>query len=150
MTRWRPAVAAFLGMEPVAYAAHRWVMHGAGWFLHRSHHERAAARLQANDWFPVAFASFTVVAMAAGRRWRRARPLLPAGAGVTAYGAVYAFVHDLCIHGRLGRLPRLGPLQPLASAHELHHRFGGEPYGMLLPFVPRAVRERAVLEQAAR
>ena len=27
-----------LGMEAVAYVAHRWVMHGPGWFLHESHH----------------------------------------------------------------------------------------------------------------
>ena len=25
-------------MEGVAYVAHRWVMHGFGWFLHESHH----------------------------------------------------------------------------------------------------------------
>ncbi len=29
-----------IGMEGFAYAAHRWVMHGWGWFLHASHHTR--------------------------------------------------------------------------------------------------------------
>ena len=31
-------VATILAMEGVAYVAHRWVMHGPGWFLHASHH----------------------------------------------------------------------------------------------------------------
>ena len=42
-----------VAMEAVAYAAHRWVMHGPGWFLHKSHHRprdgsaAAGARLAA-------------------------------------------------------------------------------------------------------
>jgi beta-carotene 3-hydroxylase len=122
-------------MEPVTYAAHRWVMHGAGWALHRSHHSAAWAdrRLQANDWFPVFFAGLTVTAMAMGRRTTRA---LPVGAGVTAYGAAYVFVHDVYVHQRLGRVRRLGVLERLSEAHRMHHRFGGEPYGMLVPLVP--------------
>ena len=31
----------------------------------------------------------------------------------------------------------------LADAHALHHRFGGAPYGMLVPIVPRHVRAMA-------
>ena len=57
--------------------------------------------------------------------------------GVTAYGAAYATVHDLYIHGRFVRLPTIRPLEHLRHAHALHHRFGGEPYGMLCPIVPR-------------
>jgi beta-carotene 3-hydroxylase len=34
-------------------------------------------------------------------------------------------------------------LDRLADAHALHHRFGGEPYGMLVPIVPASVRARA-------
>jgi len=33
-------------------------------------------------------------------------------------------------------------LDVLAEAHAVHHRTGGEPYGMLAPFVPRAERRR--------
>lgn len=143
------AVVAFVVMEPVTYAAHRWVMHGAGWVWHRSHHRRRrpATRLveqfERNDWFPVVFAGVTIVAMAAGSADRSVHLLIPVGAGVTAYGAAYAFVHDLYIHGRFVRLPVWRPLERLKDAHALHHRFGGEPYGMLCPVVPRALRERA-------
>ena len=31
----------------------------------------------------------------------------------------------------------------LAEAHRLHHRYGGEPYGMLFPVVPVSLRARA-------
>ncbi|MHB1536884.1 MAG: sterol desaturase family protein, partial [Acidimicrobiales bacterium] len=136
------ASVAFAVMEPVSYASHRWVMHGAGWVLHRSHHRdnrERRDRFEANDWFPVIFAGATVTAMAVGTRVPAARLAVPAAVGVTAYGAAYAFVHDVYIHRRLGRLPSVGLLERLGEAHALHHRFGGEPYGMLLPVVPRAV-----------
>ena len=40
------------------------------------------------------------------------------------------------------------PLERLKEAHALHHRFGGEPYGMLCPVIPRQLRERAALADA--
>lgn len=140
---------AFVAMEPLTYAAHRWVMHGVGWAWHRSHHRRRpepsrlVEQLEANDWYPVVFAAVTVVAMALGTSARSLAFLVPVAVGVTTYGAAYAFVHDLYIHGRFVRLPLLRPLEHLRKAHALHHRFGGEPYGMLCPVVPRALRARA-------
>lgn len=153
------ATAAFAAMEPVAYAAHRWVMHGPGRALHDSHHRPGLEgrhdleghdrldghdgleghdRLEANDFYPLMFAAATVSAMAAGARGGRAPVLLPAGAGVTAYGLAYAFVHDVYIHRRLGRTPNLAALERLRRAHAWHHRDGGEPYGMLFPIGPRS------------
>ena len=61
---------------------------------------------------------------------------------------VYALVHDVYIHGRLplfgGR--RVGLLDRLADAHRIHHLYGGESYGMLLPLVPRELRARAATD----
>lgn len=137
------AAVAFAAMEPLAYAAHRWVMHGAGWVLHRSHHRPRRRGWEANDSFPVIFAALTMAAMAAAAGVRSLHLVLAAGIGVTAYGAAYAFVHDVYIHARLGRLPEWRPLEWLRVAHGLHHRYGGEPYGMLCPIVPGRLRERA-------
>ncbi|MGH9062997.1 MAG: beta-carotene hydroxylase [Acidimicrobiales bacterium] len=117
-------------------------MHGIGWGLHRSHHRPPAAALEANDAFPVIFASATVLAMAAGRR-PSLRHLQDVGAGVTLYGMAYGFVHDVYIHARLGRLPRVELLERLKDAHRFHHLYGGEPFGMLLPVVPARVRAMA-------
>jgi beta-carotene 3-hydroxylase len=127
------AAGAFVLMEPVTCGLHRWVMHGPGWVLHRSHHEPSGrGGLEANDAFPVLFAGATVAAMAAGGGMAVA-----AGLGVTAYGAAYALVHDVVIHrrARAGGEPS-GRLARLAAAHALHHDGGGAPYGMLWPVLP--------------
>ena len=134
---------AFLSMEAVSYLAHRFVMHGPGMGLHRSHHRPTASRFEANDLFPVTFAAVTILVMAAGATLPSLEVLFRVGVGVTLYGAAYAFVHDVYIHARLGRLPVIAPLEWLKDAHRIHHLFGGEPYGMLLPIVPRQLRERA-------
>ncbi|HVF33670.1 MAG TPA: sterol desaturase family protein [Acidimicrobiales bacterium] len=134
----------FVAMEAVSYLAHRFVMHGPGMGLHRSHHRvRTESRFEANDVFPVAFAAVTILGMAAGATLPSFEVLYRVGLGVTLYGAAYAFVHDVYIHARLGQLPVIGPLEWLKDAHRIHHLFGGEPYGMLFPIVPRRLRERA-------
>jgi beta-carotene 3-hydroxylase len=66
---------------------------------------------------------------------------VPLAVGVTLYGAAYALVHDVYAHRRAPLFRhRRAALDRLADAHALHHRFGGEPYGMLLPLVPRRLR----------
>ncbi|HEX4978968.1 MAG TPA: sterol desaturase family protein [Acidimicrobiales bacterium] len=134
----------FAGMEGVSYLAHRFLMHGPGIGWHRSHHAPpAGARWETNDLFPVVFAAGTVLAMAAGTSLPGLRTLFVAGVGVTLYGAAYLFVHELYIHARLGHVPRIGLFERLKDAHRVHHLYGGEPFGMLLPVVPRRLRVRA-------
>lgn len=142
------AAVVFVLMEPAAALAHRRVMHGFGWGWHRSHHRagakrRAANRLETNDLYPVVFAGVTVAGMAVAAR-TGATSVVAAGVGISAYGMVYAAVHDVCVHGRLtGGRPLLPGrwLHWVASAHALHHRTGRAPYGFLLPIVP--ARHRA-------
>ena len=135
---------AFVLMEPVTYAVHRFVMHGIGRRIHATHHRSGTlARLEANDAFPLAFAGATLLAVAAGF----ARPglafLVDVGVGVTAYGLAYTFVHDVYAHRRVRRFTAVvGPLERLAEAHRIHHLYGGEPYGMLVPIVPADLRRR--------
>jgi beta-carotene 3-hydroxylase len=142
-------VAAFVVMEPVTYLAHRHLMHGLGRRLHRSHHRRWPQRaegepfLEANDAFPAVFAAAVMVAMAVGFNVDGLTVLLPITVGVTLYGVAYALVHDGYIHRRIPLRGRHAVLDRLAEAHELHHRFGGEPHGMLVPIVPASVRARA-------
>lgn len=139
------AVVAFVAMEPLTYAAHRWLMHGRrGWRWHASHHRPPVGRFERNDRFPAVFALLVGVVLAVGFNVPAAGWLVPVGVGVTAYGAVYALVHDGYIHRRFPWMPgRWRALDRLAEAHALHHRFNGEPYGMLVPVVPRALRARA-------
>ena len=135
---------AFVAMEPVTYVLHRFVMHGPGLVWHRSHHARRVGLLERNDLYPVVFATTTISVMALGAFVDLLRPLLWIGLGVTLYGMAYLFVHDGYIHRRLpGLTARVTPLERLAEAHALHHRFGAEPYGMLFPIVPADLRDRA-------
>lgn len=142
------AIGAFAVMEPVTAATHRWVMHGIGERLHRSHHRVRRRGWEANDAYPVMFAAVVCLGLWAGFNQPGLAGLVPVGVGVTLYGAAYATVHDVYIHGRLGRLDpvggrRVAHLERLAAAHRIHHLHGGAPYGMLLPIVPRHLRERA-------
>lgn len=136
---------AFIAMEPVTAGVHRWVMHGVGEFLHRSHHQRSGGRLELNDWYPVLFAAIVIGGFLAGFNWDGVRGLVPIGVGVTAYGAAYATVHDGYIHGRIPPLARrrIALLDRLAEAHRIHHLYGAAPYGMLAPVVPAELRARA-------
>ncbi len=138
-------VIAFVAMEPVTAATHRWVMHGVGEFLHRSHHRRRAGRWEANDWYPVVFAAFVNLGFVVGFNVDGFGALVPAGIGVTAYGAAYALVHDVYIHGRLGWFEgrRVAAFDRLAEAHRIHHLYNAAPFGMLAPVVPAELRQRA-------
>ena len=150
------AVLAFLVMEPVTYLTHRFVMHGLAERIHRSHHVPSPGRWEANDAFPVVFSAAAMVATLAAYQGWTSRLVLAAVVGVSVYGLLYALVHDVYIHRRLapsapasGRVIRRESggghprLERLADAHRIHHLYNGEPYGMLLPVVPRELRERA-------
>jgi beta-carotene 3-hydroxylase len=139
------AVAALVLMEPFIALVHRFVMHGFGMGWHRSHHEPPRRVPEANDLFPVVFATITIVVLAIGVYVASApRVLVPIGVGVTAYGAAYLLVHDVVIHRRLAFLPlpdRL--LRRWREAHNVHHLFAQAPYGFLAPVVPGDLRRRA-------
>jgi beta-carotene 3-hydroxylase len=139
------AATAFVVMEPLTYLAHRYLMHGPALAWHRSHHQPPAGTLERNDRFPLVFGTFTFLVMLLGASVPAVGVLLPVGVGVTVYGVAYALVHDVYIHRRVPALRtwRSHRLDRLAEAHALHHRFGGEPYGMLLPVVPADLAARA-------
>ncbi len=140
-----PASVAFLLMEPVAYLAHRFVMHGVGAGWHHSHHRTRRTTFEANDLYPVVMAAVTVVAFALGSAVAGLSVLTPVAVGVTLYGAAYLVVHDLAIHRRIPRLP-VPDVRIVAwwrESHRIHHLWGGEPFGFLAPVVPAALRERA-------
>lgn len=139
-------VAAFVAMEPVTAATHRFVMHGIGARLHRSHHRATRPRgFETNDWYPVVFAGVVMLGLWAGFNVDGLAALVPVGIGITLYGATYALVHDGYIHGRVAWFGdrRVDVLDRLAEAHRVHHLYGRAPFGMLAPIVPSDLRQRA-------
>ncbi len=109
------------GMEAVAWATHRFLMHGPLWSLHRSHHGAKRGAFEANDLFGVLFAMPSILLIWVGTfAWR---PALWLGLGMAAYGLVYLLFHDALVHQRFGyrRSPRNRYLKRLVQAHRLHH-----------------------------
>ena len=126
--------------ELLAQAVHRYLMHGCGWWLHRSHHEPRIGWLERNDWYAAIFALIAVALIVAD-----AGAFAPAywiGVGMTVYGVLYFLVHDVVTHRRWPLLgvpvtggPRNGYLKRLVQAHRLHHavrgRDGAVSFGFL-------------------
>ena len=138
-------LAAFLGMEVLVYLSHRFVMHGPGMPIHKSHHRRRPEPgFELNDVYPLMGSTVAMSGFALGLNVQGLAPLLPMAIGLTLYGVAYFFVHDIYIHRRLPWFnAELGVCERLKAAHRIHHLWGGEPYGMLFPVVPAALRERA-------
>lgn len=113
-------------MEFVAYAAHRWIMHGFGWGWHRSHHEPHEGAFELNDLYAACFALFAIALFAIGSAWWPW--LFWIALGITIYGALYFVVHDGLVHQRwpFRHRPRHPYLKRLVQAHRLHHAVEGK------------------------
>lgn len=146
-------IAAFAGMEVVAYLSHRYLMHGVLWSLHESHHVPHEGPLERNDWFGVLFAIPSIALIWLGVNVYG--PLLWIGLGMTAYGVAYFAFHDLIVHRRVRvpYKPRDGYMQRIVAAHRMHHatrdRDGAVSFGFLwAPPIERLRRQREELARA--
>ena len=121
-------------MEMFAWWAHKYVMHGWGWDWHRDHHEPHNNTLEKNDRFGVVFGSFAIGLFIFGYYYS---PFLWwVAMGITAYGAIYAFIHDGLVHQRFMRwVPKRGYAKRLVQAHKLHHATVGKGGGVSFGFV---------------
>jgi beta-carotene 3-hydroxylase len=128
-------VLCFVVMEGVAWFTHKYIMHGFLWKLHADHHKPGYRMFELNDLFGVFFASVAIYLIVSGALNNDLR--LPAGIGVTAYGAAYFWVHDIFVHQRVKWLTRTENqyLRALRKAHKIHHKkmgkHGAEAFGFL-------------------
>ena len=128
-------VVSCVAMEFVSYLAHRFVYHGIGWKLHKSHHEPRKGMFERNDIFPLIFSCIAISVMMFGLADPSRSDIVAMSIGISAYGLIYFFIHDLYVHRRAkGLRLRLPFLRKLKKAHAIHHAFGGEPYGLLFFF----------------
>ena len=142
------ALAALAAMEGVAWASHKYVMHGFAWSWHRDHHEPHDGALEKNDLFGLVGAALSIALFALGSPMIMAThawwPGTWLGLGVLGYGIVYTLVHDGLVHQRWFRyVPRRGYLKRLVQAHNLHHATVGKEGGVSFGFV--LARDPAVL-----
>ena len=147
-------VATIAGMEGVAYVAHRWVMHGPGWFLHASHHRARPGIWELNDLYAVIFAVPSFVLLLGGVQLGWWAGFTWIGAGIAAYGAIYFGFHDVIVHKRLDHtyLPRSSYMKRIVQAHRLHHvvetKAGTVSFGFL--WAPRPEALKAELKRRER
>lgn len=129
----------FCLMEFMAWATHKYVMHGFLWSLHRDHHYKDHnSWWERNDFF---FIFYAMVSIGCFLLWQYEDVWigLPIGLGIFAYGITYFMVHDIFIHQRfkLFRSANNWYSKGLRRAHKIHHKHlgkeDGECFGMLLP-----------------
>jgi beta-carotene 3-hydroxylase len=145
-------LAVFASMEVVAWAAHKYVMHGFLWSLHESHHRPRTGPLEKNDWFGVFFSLMAMSLFYAG--FALHPYFLSAGLGMTSYGLAYLFLHDILNHKRFGIhiMPKSGYLRSVLRSHRMHHarreKDGCISFGFLIPLrFPEREQRRLMLEQ---
>ncbi len=146
-------IATVAAMEAVAWASHKYVMHGFGWGWHRDHHEPHAKLLERNDLYAVVGAAISITMFALGSEWVRGNAAWPAatwiGVGVLIYGIIYTLIHDGLVHQRYFRwVPRRGYARRLVQAHKLHHATIGKEGGVSFGFV--VARDPAALKRDLR
>jgi beta-carotene 3-hydroxylase len=136
----------FLAMEFVAWFAHKYVMHGFLWYLHKDHHQHEPGFWEKNDAFFLIFAIPSATCYIVGSAVAGMFPLFFIGVGISLYGLAYFLVHDIFIHQRFKLFTRTKNkyLKAIRKAHKVHHKHldpeEGECFGMLL-VPPKYIKE---------
>ncbi len=130
-------IATFFFMEFTAWFAHKYIMHGLLWSLHKDHHQKEPGFFEKNDAFFLIFAIPSWLLIMTGlmdgvevRVW--------IGAGIAVYGFAYFVVHDVFIHRRFKWFKKSNHsyLRAIRKAHKVHHKHLGkedsECFGMLI------------------
>lgn len=123
----------FWAMEFVAWATHKYVMHGFLWNLHRDHHQvDKHKKFEKNDAFFLIFAIPGAAFMMLGSYF------LSIGIGITLYGLAYFIIHEVFIHQRIKLLRNTNSryFKAIRRAHKIHHKNlskeNGSCFGMLI------------------
>ena len=142
-------VATIAVMEGVAWASHKYIMHGWGWGWHRDHHERHDGVFEKNDLYAVVGAAMSIAMFVWGSEWvlgsRAWPPATWIALGILGYGILYTLAHDGLVHQRYFRwVPKSGYAKRLVQAHKLHHatasKEGGVSFGFLIARDPAALK----------
>ena len=127
----------FFTMEFMAWATHKYVMHGFGWYFHQDHHRPESGVFEKNDIYFLIYAipSWLLImfGMMNSNDWKTF-----VGIGILLYGIAYFLVHEVFIHQRLPWFKRTDNayFRAIRKAHKVHHKHlgkeDGECFGMLL------------------
>jgi beta-carotene 3-hydroxylase len=134
-------LATTLGMEFVAFFAHKYVMHGFGWNWHEDHHKPHFEKdgfWEKNDLFFLVFAVPSATCYMTGSLVESLDFLFFIGVGISIYGMIYFLIHDVYIHRRFNWFKQLDTKYSRAvlRAHGAHHSKNSkedcESFGLLI------------------
>ena len=143
-------LAAFAMMESVAWATHKYLMHGPLWVLHKSHHRPRQGIFELNDLFAFYFALPSILFIWLGVNY--IQPLLYVGLGMTAYGAMYFIFHDGIVHRRMGfrYKGKSAYMKQIIQAHWVHHAWNDDEKEGAVSFGFLWARPASVLQEEQR
>ncbi|MEJ6583155.1 MAG: sterol desaturase family protein [Crocinitomicaceae bacterium] len=130
-------IISFLIMEFVAWLAHKYLMHGVLWKIHKDHHQPSNNWFEKNDFFFLIFAIPSWLCIMLGMIYGN-NFSIGFGFGIALYGLIYFLIHDVLIHRRFKWFDKTKNRYFIAvrKAHKVHHknRFkeAGECFGMLI------------------
>lgn len=133
-------LAAFAGMEFMAWFAHKYIMHGFLWKWHEDHHkpEMVNGFFHKNDRFFLVFAIPSATCYIIGSAFPNMLGLFFVGVGISIYGLTYFLIHDVYIHQRFKWFRQLdskysrGILRAHGSHHAKRTKEGCESFGLLI------------------
>jgi len=127
----------FFAMELVAWATHKYLMHGLLWKLHKDHHVvDKNKKFQKNDFFFLIFALPSMILIYIGYEYENISLFF--GLGIALYGLGYFIVHEIIIHQRLRFFKKSNNsyIKSIRMAHKVHHKtlgkYGASSFGMLI------------------
>jgi beta-carotene 3-hydroxylase len=112
----------FVLMELSGWFIHKYLMHGPLWMIHKTHHQPSKSFLELNDLFSLIFGGVAIILILLGAETLDYRFWI--GIGISTYGMLYFFLHDVLVHRRLKWLdrPRNSFLKGIFRAHQDHHK----------------------------
>ena len=118
-------IAAYAGMEFIAWFAHKYVMHGILWTWHEDHHKphEKEGFFEKNDRFFFVFAVPSAASFMIGSMYPQVFWLFFVGVGIALYGLTYFLIHDVYIHRRFKWFKVLDSTysRAILRAHGAHH-----------------------------
>jgi beta-carotene 3-hydroxylase len=130
-------IATFFFMEFMAWATHKFLMHGIMWYFHKDHHQVEPGFFEKNDFFFLIFAVPSWLCIMLGFMYVNYISVT-VGAGIAVYGFCYFMVHEIFIHQRFKFFRNTNSVyfMALRRAHKIHHKHlgkeDGECFGMLI------------------
>jgi len=111
----------FAIMEFSGWFIHKYIMHGPLWGIHKTHHQPSKSFFELNDLFSLLFGSVAILLIFLGLEKLDYRFWM--GIGISLYGMLYFFIHDVLVHRRIKwfERPRNKFLLGIFRAHQAHH-----------------------------